>query len=103
MKLKYFFLLPCVVYIALGIPLILNRVPPNRWSGYRTPRTLADETVWYAVNHNVGWGLLAAGVLCAVAIWVVFSMDVSASNRSLISIGIIIVGATIPVIVGSLS
>ncbi len=100
---KYLFLIPCAVYFALSIPLILNRVPPNQWWGYRTPRTLADETVWYAVNHNVGWGLLVASILCAAAIWVVFSMDFGASTRSLISIGIIIVGAIVPVVVGSVS
>ena len=49
--------------VALGlvsILLILRVVPPNRWFGICTPRTLANEAVWYTANRAVGRVLLSA-------------------------------------------
>lgn len=43
-----------VITMLSGLPLIRRRVPPNRWYGFRTPRTLRDERVWYEVNEYVG-------------------------------------------------
>lgn len=47
----------------LAIPLILGKVPPNPWYGFRVPSTLADETLWYKVNRHMGRWLLATGIL----------------------------------------
>jgi hypothetical protein len=53
---------PAVV-LALGVPLWLQMVPPNRFYGYRTATTLASERVWYQVNQWTGLALIVAGVL----------------------------------------
>ena len=45
----------------LALPLIVGRVPPNYWYGFRTPRTLASASLWYAANRYAGWRLLASG------------------------------------------
>jgi len=50
-------------FIALAIPLIWRKVPPNHWYGLRVPATLADERVWYEANARAGRELLALGVL----------------------------------------
>lgn len=57
-----------------GLPLVRRRVPPNCWYGFRTPRTLRDERVWYEVNAYVGrllvWyglAILVTGGLMALA------------------------------------
>jgi uncharacterized membrane protein len=50
-----------LVAIGLSIPLVLGKVPPNRWYGFRTPKTLSDERVWYPANRAGGWAMLAAG------------------------------------------
>jgi hypothetical protein len=55
-----------VLLALLGVPLILARVPPNRWYGFRVRRTLSDPSVWYAANRYSGWWMLAAGVVSAV-------------------------------------
>lgn len=58
-----------VLFIALGVPLLRGRVPPNMWYGCRTTKTLSDERVWYAVNRVTGRDLVAAGVaLVAVSL-----------------------------------
>ena len=46
---------------ALSIPLILGRVPPNHWYGFRTSKTLRSAKLWRAANHYAGWCLLATG------------------------------------------
>ena len=35
-----------VVLIALSIPLIPGKVPPNGLYGFRTPKTLSSRDVW---------------------------------------------------------
>jgi uncharacterized membrane protein len=51
---------------ALGVPLALGRVGPNRWYGFRTPRTMTDPEVWWAANRMSGWALVVSGVVAAV-------------------------------------
>ena len=59
------------LFIALAIPLILRKVPPNVVYGYRTRATLANDAIWYDANAHFGRGLLIAcaisGVLAAIA------------------------------------
>ena len=57
------FTLEGVLFICLGLPLLRGRVPPNRWYGFRTRRTLADERTWYAVNRVSGQDMIWGGVL----------------------------------------
>lgn len=52
------FFVPSVISCVLAIPLILGLIPPNRWYGFRTARTLPDERVWYRVNTVGGWAFL---------------------------------------------
>jgi uncharacterized membrane protein YgcG len=49
--------------VALAVPLIRRRVPPNWWYGVRFPSTLADPAVWYAVNARSGWDLVCFGTI----------------------------------------
>ncbi len=51
------------LFIALAVPLIRRRIPPNHWYGLRVPATFADERVWYEANARAGRELLALGVL----------------------------------------
>ena len=50
------------LFVALGIPLKNDRVPPNRFYGFRTPRTLTDENVWYPVNRVLGVDMIRGGI-----------------------------------------
>jgi len=51
----------------LSVPMILRRVKPNPWYGFRTPKTLADEEAWYEANAYSGRLLLAVGISWVVA------------------------------------
>jgi|KBSMisStaDraftv2_1062788.scaffolds.fasta_scaffold60339_5 uncharacterized membrane protein len=64
------FLIACAVIAAVSVPLILRAVPPNRWYGFRTTRTLSNEKLWFRANHFAGWAFLAAaGATAAVLVF----------------------------------
>ncbi len=55
------FFYPSAIFCLLSLPLVLSLVPPNRLYGIRTPKTLANEQVWYRANRFGGWLFLASG------------------------------------------
>jgi uncharacterized membrane protein len=56
-----------LLMIALAIPLILGRVPPNTWYGFRIRLTLSDPEIWYPANRHGGWLLLIVGLVTIAA------------------------------------
>ncbi len=58
-----------LLLVIVAVPLILAKVKPNRWYGYRTATTLSREDVWYPANRRAGWWLLAVGAITAVFGW----------------------------------
>lgn len=51
-----------LVLMALAVPLLLQKVKPNRWYGVRTARIINDERLWYRANRQYGIAMLMAGV-----------------------------------------
>jgi uncharacterized membrane protein len=45
------------------VPLALQKIKPNGWYGFRTPKTLSDENIWYEANRVAGIDLSLAGLL----------------------------------------
>jgi uncharacterized membrane protein len=56
-----------VVTIVISIPLVLRKVPPNVWYGFRTRKTLSDTSLWYEANYRGGVNLIIASVIALVA------------------------------------
>lgn len=56
-----------LVFVGLVIPLILRRVPPNRFYGFRTPKTMGDSEIWYPVNRLTGIWLVCEGAALGMA------------------------------------
>jgi uncharacterized membrane protein len=50
-----------------GLPMFLQKVPPNRWYGFRLAKTLRDPFVWYEANRVAGRDLFLAGVAVLLA------------------------------------
>jgi uncharacterized membrane protein len=50
-----------ILIMILSIPMIFGLVPPNRLYGFRTPKTLSSDQVWYPANRAAGIALLVAG------------------------------------------
>ena len=55
-----------LLFIALGVPLFQERVPPNSNYGFRTGKSLSDPKIWYAINRISGIDLLIAGALISL-------------------------------------
>lgn len=55
-----------LLLIGVGLSLVLGRVGRNRVYGYRTPRTLKDDRIWYPVNALTGLWMIWGGLLAAV-------------------------------------
>lgn len=80
--------------IALGIPLALGRVGPNRWYGFRVPATLRDQGTWYAVNALAGKDLIATGVILLVLVLTMRSLaDISPTASALAFAVALVIGA----------
>jgi uncharacterized membrane protein len=47
--------------LVFGLPMALELVPPNRFYGFRTRKTLSSPDVWYPANRVAGWSLGIAG------------------------------------------
>ena len=56
-----------LLYLLCGLPLWLQRVPPNRVFGFRTRATLDNPALWYRVNRVLGQDMVVAGVVISVA------------------------------------
>src|ERR1051325_911124 len=63
----WFYAVMSIVLILASVPMITERVPPNRWYGFRTPRTQSDPKVWYPANRIAGQYLAFAGLLIELA------------------------------------
>ena len=61
-----------LVFIAIGIPLALERVPPNHRYGFRTAKTFSNQTIWDAGNRVAGIDLIIAGVVIALGMRAMF-------------------------------
>jgi hypothetical protein len=57
---------PGLLLVGLSVPLILRKVPPNRWYGFRVRWTLDNPPTWYEANAYFGKCLLAAGIAIVV-------------------------------------
>jgi uncharacterized membrane protein len=67
------------IIAAVSIPLILHKVPPNSFYGFRTPLTLSKPGIWYPVNSFAGWALLIAAAASA-AITLIAPAHIAASG-----------------------
>ena len=58
-----------IASIAVSIPMILRRVPMNRWYGVRTRKAYASEEAWYEINAFGGKAFFLFGLLLAAVAW----------------------------------
>lgn len=68
---------------ALALPMMYDKIPPNGFYGFRTPRTLSDPNVWYPANRVAGRNLAVAGVIVSTTAVVLFAMHKSIPPRAM--------------------
>lgn len=72
--------------IALGVPLMNRRVPPNAWWGLRIPATFADEEVWYEANAASGRDAVRFGIVLVAGALVLPLLGIGPEAYALIMI-----------------
>lgn len=83
-----------LLFVVLGIPLWLEKVPPNPWYGFRTPSTLKDQRIWYPANRLTGKWMVAAGLLLAMAGVTTFSMQLAVDTAAWTNLAVIVAALT---------
>ena len=66
----------------VALPMMYDKIPPNNFYGFRTPRTLSDPNVWYPANRVAGRNLAIAGVIVVTTALLVFVMQKSIPLRT---------------------
>jgi uncharacterized membrane protein len=66
-----------VFLIAISLPMIYDKVPPNGFYGFRTPRTMSNPNLWYPANRVAGRNMVLAGLIVIITALVVFAMQKS--------------------------
>jgi hypothetical protein len=61
------FLSSGLLLAALSVPMIMGKIPPNGFYGFRVKKTMENPKIWYPVNSYSGKWLLAASLVQAVA------------------------------------
>jgi uncharacterized membrane protein len=75
-----------LLLVGVSVPLIQRRVRPDLIYGFRTPKTLSDENVWYEANAYSGRMLLRAGAASTVAALMFFFVPGIGNNLPAYSI-----------------
>ena len=52
-----------VLMALIARPMIQGKVPRNNWYGFRTPKTLSSDEIWYPANAYCGRALYVCGVI----------------------------------------
>ena len=66
-----------VLILILGLPMMGGSVKPNRIYGFRTHKTLSNETIWYSANKYAGKQMAIWGVVMAVVSLVAYLLILS--------------------------
>jgi uncharacterized membrane protein len=90
-----------LITIVTAIPLVLRKVPPNLFYGFRTPKTLATRDIWYRANYLGGVNLLVASILC-LFVNPMISMSLEHSVAILVKLGVIVVAMSVAMTVSLL-
>ncbi len=56
-----------LLFVSMGVPLFLRKVPRNSFYGFRLSYTMKDDEIWFAVNEALGRQQLFQGGLLVAA------------------------------------
>jgi uncharacterized membrane protein len=69
------FALVGVLMALIARPMIAGRIPSNHWYGFRTPKTLSSDEIWYPANAYSGRTLYVAGLVMFIGSVVLFPVS----------------------------
>ena len=75
------FAIPSFIFLLASVPLVLGRIPQNRFYGVRTRKTLSDRRVWLAANKLAGRLVITSSLIyLSIAALVPSSTDILSAN-----------------------
>jgi len=89
-----------LLLIAVSVPMMLRRVPPNDVYGLRVPATLQDEQVWYDANAASGRDMVLFGVIVVLFSLVPPWFGWSVASHVLAWSALVVGGALLTAVVG---
>jgi len=88
-----------LLVIVIAIPMILGRVKPNNWYGFRTRTTLSTPDIWYPANAYAGRLLVWLGIVDILAsLLLALIPGISEDAYSLLATGVLPLGLLIVVV-----
>jgi uncharacterized membrane protein len=92
------FAVPALFLFIAAVPLVFGLIPRNRFYGFRTPKTLSDDKVWYSVNRLTATVILIGScVYGMVAALVPYNR---LANDSFVNWGIHLAAFVLPIAIG---
>jgi uncharacterized membrane protein len=61
------FLFSGALLAGLAVPMIMKKIPPNGFYGFRVKKTMENPETWYLVNVYSGKWLLVTGIVLEIA------------------------------------
>ena len=82
----YIFILVGALEIIMGLPLMYSKIKPNWLYGFRTPKTVKNEEVWYKVNERTGRDFIISGIIVILVAlsFMVFDFDLDIGTVTII-------------------
>ena len=89
-----------IIEIILGIPLFFEKIKRNWLYGFRLPKTLSSDEIWYKSNKYVGRDSIVAGIIVILGsvFLLVFKTGFSVNEILLICLILLIVPVIIIII-----
>lgn len=79
-----------LIIAVVAVPLILRKIPPNGFYGFRTAKTLGDRTIWFEANAYAGKAMIVAAIAMFSLSWGLIGLAASGMPKNaLATFGII--------------
>src|SRR5262245_46363064 len=81
-----------ILFCVISVPLIKGRIPRNHWYGFRVPKTLSSDSIWYPANAYAGKCLYVAGLIIAAGSLLLVPLGLFLSKDAVAEIGLFVIG-----------
>lgn len=77
--LKTLIVLPLIMIFG-SLPLMLEKIPPNHWYGFRTSKTMSSPETWYRANKRGGKYLFIAGWIELISLAIISAIHLKSET-----------------------
>jgi uncharacterized membrane protein len=96
------FIIPGLVFVAISIPLLLEKIGPNQWYGFRVEKTLNNRVIWFKANKYMAKAFIVVGCVQIIYNIILIITKLSGPAYEMNGNLIILVGGTLIVLVASM-